>query len=189
MVGSAAAWWGTSGVSLVYTSISLDQVKANAEYNLSELYDEYMTHDDTNYDNDISPFQYIDSSCDYYTPDQFGIMTNSLQPHNLSAFCINCQSITANWDNFKSLLLNTITDTFAFDIIGITETFKIHSNINYDIPGYHPLQFNTRTGSSSGRGGVGMYIKISNTDLIFLSLFPTVSNPSSLKYKVSTQML
>ena len=140
-------------------SISLGQVRANAEYNLSELYDEYMTPDDTIDDNDISPFQYVDSSCDYYTPDQFGIMTNSLQPHNLSAFCINCQSITANWDNFNSLLLNTTTDTFAFDIIGITETFKIHSNINYDIPGYHPLIFNTRTGSSSGRGGVGMHIK------------------------------
>ena len=66
----------------MYTTIGLDQVKANAEYNLSELYDEYMTHDDTNYENDTSPFQYIDSSCDYYTPDQFGIMTNSLRPHN-----------------------------------------------------------------------------------------------------------
>ena len=104
-------------------------------------------------------YLHVDSSCDYYTPDQFGIMTNSLQPHNLSAFYIHCHSITANWDHFNSLLLNTTTYTFAFDIIGITETFKIHSNINYDIPGYHPLLFNTRTGSNSGRGGVGMYIK------------------------------
>ena len=43
---------------------------------------EYMTPDDTNDENDISLFQYVDFSCDYYTPDQFGIMTNSLQPHN-----------------------------------------------------------------------------------------------------------
>ena len=131
-------------------------------HNISELYDEYikLTLDDTNDENDISPFQYIDSSCDYYTPDQFEIMTYALQSHNLSDFCINCQSITANWDNFNSLLLNTTTDMFAFDIIGITETFKVHSKINVDIPDYHPLILNTRTGSSSGRGGVGMYINL-----------------------------
>ena len=77
----------------------------------------------------------------------------------MSAFCINCQSLTSYWDNFKSLLLSITSDTFDLDIIGITETFQIHSNINYDITGYHPLQFNIRTGSSSERGGVGMYIK------------------------------
>ena len=54
-----------------------------------------------------------------------------------------------------SLLLPSLLGSATLEI---TETFKIHSNIN-DIPGYHPLQFNTRTGSSSGRGGVGMYIK------------------------------
>ena len=105
-------------------------------------------------------------------------MTKSLSPQgeNLSAFCINCQSLTSNWDNFKSLLLSITSDTFNLDII-ITETFQIHSNINYDITGYHPLQFNIKTGSSSGRGGVGMYIKdhlILSTDLAFPFFIPHI---------------
>ena len=46
-------------------SISLQQVKTKTEYNLSELYDEYLGPDDKNCENEMSPFEYIDSNCDY----------------------------------------------------------------------------------------------------------------------------
>ena len=81
------------------------------------------------------------------------------QKDKLFLFCINCQSLNSHWDHFNSLLESITDETFAFDVIGITEIFQIHSNINYDVTGYHPLHYSTRTGVSSGRGGVGMYIK------------------------------
>ena len=115
-------------------SISLHQVRTKTEYNLSELYDEYMGPDDKNCENEMSPFEYIDSNCDYYTPNQFRNMTKSLSPQgeNLSAFCINCQSLTSNWDNFKRLLLSITSDTFDLDgqprwLSGLMRIVRVHS--------------------------------------------------------------
>jgi exonuclease III len=44
------------------------------------------------------------------------------------------------------------------DIIGLTEIIKIHTNGNYDIEGYQPIDYRTRE-DGNDRGGVAMYIK------------------------------
>jgi len=60
-----------------------------------------------------------------------------------------------------------------FDIVGLTEIFHIHKNITYDIPGYHPLEYNMRQNTQSARGGVGMYIRdnINFTNRTDISVF------------------
>jgi hypothetical protein len=54
-----------------------------------------------------------------------------------SVFCINCQSLNSNIDLLKELITDVCDDKFQFDIIGITETFKIHKSINYDMDGFN----------------------------------------------------
>ena len=51
------------------------------------------------------------------------------------------------------------TTKFQFDLIGLTEVFKICDDVNYKLNGYHDLQFNTRPSTYDGHGGVGLYIK------------------------------
>ena len=49
-------------------------------------------------------------------------------------------------------------ESFHFDIIGLTEIFKLNEGFNYSIAGYHDILSNTRHDSDDGHGGVGIYI-------------------------------
>ena len=73
-------------------------------------------------------------------------------------FHINCQSINAHWDELHDLVRNISTQKYSVDVIGLSEVFKIHQNINYDMDGYHPIEYNIRS-DKNGRGGVAMYVK------------------------------
>ena len=94
--------------------------------------------------NEMSPFEYIDSIV-IISPKSIWKYDNP-QGEHLSAFCIKCELQIGTI--LQHYYLSTTSDTCEFDVIGITEIFKIHT-----------LQSNIITGSSSGRGGVGMYIK------------------------------
>ena len=45
--------------------------------------------------------------------------------NSLSLFCLNCRRISANWDCIHELICNLSSHGFLFDIIGLTEVFKI----------------------------------------------------------------
>ena len=71
-----------------------------------------------------SPFDHGDNECKYYSPEHF---SQTIHPTNnsLSLFCLNCRSISANWDCIHELICNLSSRGFLFDIIGLTEVFKI----------------------------------------------------------------
>jgi hypothetical protein len=133
--------------------IILGQCEEDSAYNLLDIYNNTWDEDDTS----ESPLNILNTNCKYYTTEQF---RNCRIPQNnpLSTFCINCRSLNSNIDKLRELMIDTSLDNFQFDVVGITETFKIHNELNYDIPGYHPLQFNTRA-DDDRQGGVGLYIK------------------------------
>ena len=90
------------------------------------------------------------------------------------------------WDSLKQFLCDIEGKCFKFDIVGLTEIFRIPKNVTYTIDGYHPLQFNTRPENDDGRGGVGLFINnnlnyILREDLsiflphVFESLFVEIS--------------
>ena len=49
-------------------------------------------------------------------------------------------------------------DSFSFDIIGLSEIYKIHENVSYDYDGYN-FEYKTRSDNDDGRGGVALYVK------------------------------
>ena len=106
---------------------------------------------------EINKLRNGDNEGKYYSPEKFA---QTIQPTNnsLSLFCLNCRSISANWDCFHELICNLSSRGFLFDIIGLTEVFKIPHCMSFNITGYHGLQFQTSSDTDDGRGGVGLFI-------------------------------
>ncbi len=124
------------------------------QYNFANMYNEYVS----NIDDDIDETPIIDlENSKYYTPVEFKQLTSQQDRNALSAFCVNCQSITAHWDGITDLISNMNSESHSLDLIGLTEIFKINSHTNYEIGGYHPIVYKTR--SDSNRGGVGLFYK------------------------------
>ena len=135
--------------------MNLNTIRTESEYNLVKLFNEALAEND-----DIvngSPFDHGDNECKYYSPEK---IAQTIEPTNnsLSLFCLNCRSISANWDCFHELICDLSSRGFSFDIIGLTEVFKIPDCMSFNITGYHCLQFQTRSDTDDGRGGVGLFI-------------------------------
>ena len=58
---------------------------------------------------------------------------------------------------FSDLLCDLHNDTFAFDLIGISEVYRCEFDSRLTLPGYHDLI--TRCRDDGSRGGVGLFIK------------------------------
>ena len=135
--------------------MNLNTIRTESEFNLVKLFNEALAEND-----DIvngSPFDHGDNECKYYSPEKFA---QTIQPTNysLSLFCLNCRSISANWDCSHELICDLSSRGFSFDIIGLTEVFKIPDCMSFNITGYNCLQFQTRSDTDDGRGGVGLFI-------------------------------
>ena len=79
---------------LMTDNISLDQVRADINYDLVNLYED-RTADDDDAPND-SPFQYNSSNCEYYEPDNFSEITPMFDEYS-SYFHLNCRGLSSNW--------------------------------------------------------------------------------------------
>ena len=134
--------------------VTLDRVATELKYDLSQLLANKHPEDINDDHNELMLLR--TSDCNYYSPEQFNDLDTSKA---VSAFCINCQSITSHWDALHDLLCTMNSDTNKLDFIGLTEIFYIHDNVNYSIDGYHPILYKTRPANMRGRGGVALYIK------------------------------
>jgi len=133
-------------------SVTFEQIGTEASHDLISLYEDF---DDDCLDND-SPFKYSNATCDYYEPDNFNIKYHDVCG-SLSYFHLNCRGLATNWDSFHNLICDLHGESFAFDIIGISEIFKCQGDMRLSFPGYHKLIARCRDDGS--RGGVGLFIK------------------------------
>ena len=146
----------------------IDQLQTDDDHDFTQLYNAATTNndrndnDDNNDNNDVSLYPTDGNYCKYYTPTELTQMTGH-ENKQLSMFSINCRSINANWDPLNELISNMSTERFHFDFIGLTEVFKVHSDFNYSIAGYHDLDFNVRDDLDDDHGGVGLYINANLT--------------------------
>ena len=138
---------------LMTDNISLDQVRADGDYDLVNLYDNTTADDE--YPND-SPFQYNSSNCEYYEPDKFSEITSTLNDYT-SYFHLNCRGLSSNWESFHELLCELHGDHFSYDVIGVSEVYRCDNDSRLFLPGYHELI--TKCRDDGFRGGVGIFIK------------------------------
>ena len=140
--------------------ISLDQVEHQDKFDFERLYD-HPTHQtnesDLMDDIQINPTH---NKCKYFSIDElkehFGRDGYTLNK-SYSVLALNCRSLTAHWDEFKHLISETSNNDFQFDIIGLSEIFKIQNN--FDLCGYHNFIYKNRPDNDDNRGGVGLFIK------------------------------
>ena len=129
-----------------------DQIRADSKYDLLSLY-----HDnDSDSEEDDSPFRSGNIKCEYYEPDLYLNKVNHIPSCN-SYFHLNCRGITANWGSWVELMCNLNTNTFSFDCIGISELYQCAHDTRVHLPGYHNII--TRCRDDGFRGGVGLFVK------------------------------
>ena len=119
--------------------MNLNTIRTDSEYNFVKLFNEALAENDDIETINGSPFDHGDNECKYYSPENFA---QNIHPTNnsLSLFFLNCRSISANWDCIHELICNLSSRGFLFDIIGLTEVFKIPDCMSFNITGYHCLQ-------------------------------------------------
>ena len=95
---------------------------SHVDFFISRLFSEALAENDDIGTINGSPFDHGDNECKYYSPEHFA---QNIHPTNnsLSLFCLNCRSISANWDCIHELICNLSSRGFLFDIIGLTEVF------------------------------------------------------------------
>ena len=133
-------------------NITLAEIKDSDDRDFENIYNMSLENEEN--DEEISPYTICPTNCSYYEPNEFQSISSDYCD-GISFFHLNCQGIGAHWENFKSLICDLHGNRFAFDFIGVSETFKTAQH-NLDLPGYHP--FISRTRENCNRGGVGLYI-------------------------------
>ena len=102
-----------------------------------------------------------ENQCNYYAPSDFTdiIEGDPTSTTNTSFFSLNCRSLPAHWDSINQLLCEISSEKFSFDVIGLSEIFRISPNICYNLEGYHNFEYKIRPDDDDGRGGVGIFVK------------------------------
>ena len=123
-----------------------------------ETFDDFVNLFETYEDDDTveSPFKYLVNNCEYVEPCQF----KNVIPENsnmISFFHLNCRGLSSNWEHFIELINSLHTNTFQFDIIGVSECYKHENDIRIHINGYHEIL--SRNRNEGRKGGVGLFIK------------------------------
>lgn len=134
-------------------NITLDQVANDDIYDFCHHYHGDDMNDIDNESNNIQT--------KYFSTEEFRTSIGSkCSDESLGCINLNCQSLGGHWTALKQFFNELDGDSikFRFDIIGLTEIFKIPSNMTYCIDGYHPLEHKTRPENDDGRGGVGFFI-------------------------------
>ena len=135
-------------------NISLNQIEDDDHYDLKHILENF---NDLNEEATLdSPFDDCPVLSNYFSSEDFGNLRHDLQNHN-SYFHLNCRSLSRNWEKFYELISELHDDTFAFDVIGISEIFNCKRDERLHLTGYQNLI--TRTREDDVHGGVGLFIK------------------------------
>ena len=135
--------------------ISLEQVGTENRFNFKYIYE---MEDNNDTEANDSPYNNINTGCNYYAADEFQKCEHNTMNYN-SYFHINCRSLSKNWTEFKGLINELHGDCFCFEYIGISEVFNCDRDVRLALPGFHNLITRTRNNNDVGRGGVGLFIK------------------------------
>ena len=130
---------GMQNYQLIYSnmeseSMNLNTIRTDSEYNFVKLFNEALAENDDIGTNTVSPFDHGDNEFKYYSPES---VAQNIHPTNnsLSLLCLNCRSISANWDCIHELIWNLSSRGFLFDIVVLTEVFFLNSRL-------HVIQYN-----------------------------------------------
>ena len=129
--------WAPTDLLMGDETITADRIQTLHQH---EQFDFIKLYNQTNQSDFIedSPFTDKQTSCNYYTPDEFA-KTFHQTSKSLSLFCIHCRSLNAHWEALKDSLYTMCVNNFLLDFIGLTEMFQIEKDQHFTLNGYHKL--------------------------------------------------
>ena len=112
--------------------------------------------DDNDFVCNDSPYSSADFSCVYLSENQ---LSETISNHcNPSVMSINIQSLSAKFNDLKSLVSSLLISNCAPDVICLQEIWRIPGSEFFNLDGYHSLEFSIRQSNAQG-GGVGIFVK------------------------------
>jgi len=117
-------------------------------------------NDNNNFGEDFfvnSPYSTTEFNCSYVTEDIF--INNPSVLNKFNILSLNIQSLSSKFEQFKILINNLSISNREPSVICLQELWKLNPDCNFDLPGYQPLVFKSRSNNVQG-GGVGFYVKI-----------------------------
>ena len=131
-------------------SMNLDQTTLGDCEDFMHIFEAY--EDDETIE---SPFKYFVDNCDYVEPLSFASKI-PIDIKILSYFHLNCRGLSSNWEHFTELMHSLNTDTFNFDVIGISECYRHEYDNRIHLEGYHDIV--SRNRKEGRKGGIGLFI-------------------------------
>ena len=102
-----------------------------------------------------SPYDSTNISCNYMCENEFiSTFANNTKPSVLS---INVQSLPAKFNDLCEFINSLKVSNCAPDIICLQEIWKLPNDDFFNIEGFHPLVYKSRSNSVQG-GGVGIFV-------------------------------
>ena len=127
----------------------MDRVKdkRNEDENDIDLFDLLREWEDEDESSDIS-CAYNANECAYFDPYEFEEKVKF--ENNTSFFHLNCRGLSSNWEKFNELVFSLNNETFSFDFICISESFKCDHDVRLVLPGYQELISQQRPNDNRG---------------------------------------
>jgi Endonuclease/Exonuclease/phosphatase family len=164
---------------------SLENLNSSPEFNF--LHNILNNENEDNYDYDCSPYDVINLSCTYI--DEYEYANVRKVKNEISLLTLNVQSLSAKFPELSAFINHLCSNNCEPDVICLQELWQFPADVNFSLPGYHPLTYLLLSNNVQG-GGVGLYVKntfhftvLSNVsifqDRIFESLFCEITvNPN-----------
>jgi hypothetical protein len=137
------------------TKFSIDNLASDSTFNfLNSILD--TDGNDEFYDYSSSPYDNVNLECSYI--DEFNYANIASSKNEINLLSLNIQSLPAKFNEFKSFITQLQISNKAPDVICLQELWQFPNDVNFNIPGYHPLIYKLRQNGVQG-GGVGIYVK------------------------------
>ena len=139
-------------------NVSLDNLNSEQEYDFLNVLSNHDSPLKPPIDNDYyddSLYNNIQLKCKYFDENQFIDKHKNLNKFSYLSF--NIQSLPAKFSDFQGLINNLQINNCAPDVILLQETWRITHHHLFNLDGYRPLIFKSRTDSQGG--GTGIYVK------------------------------
>ena len=133
-------------------NIGLDHVQVDNSYNLKQKL--------VNNSDEDNPYSGVGHECRYYDVGEFQDKFSN-RKKQISFLSLNIRGLAGNFEEFLNLLCSINKDNFKITVIGIQEVWNVPKGIDFDIPGYRPIEFRVRDparANNNAGGGVAFWV-------------------------------
>jgi hypothetical protein len=120
-------------------NFSLDNLLGDPKF---DFLNSLFSNDDNSFDFSSSPYESFNINCSYVTESQFADL-NTVK-NELKIMSLNIQSLPAKYAEFRTFISCLQIKICEPDFICLQELWQFPSNVDFSLPGYHPLIFKLR---------------------------------------------